>query len=110
MLPSVATEDSMRLVRNAGAVLLSVLAVWSLPARSAHAQGCVLIRQSAPLIGQGMSTDLQPGQWEFSFSTRASTADKHYSLDEEQTQRHTLGTYVVNKQRAYDFALRYQVN
>jgi len=92
------------------AIVVSAFSMVGFSARSARAQGCVLIRQSAPLIGQGMSTDLQPGEWEFSFSTRASTADKHYSLDEEQTQRQTLGTYVVNKQRAYDFALRYQVN
>ncbi len=75
------------------------------------------VRCAARVIGQGMNPDLQPGQWEFSFSTRASTADKHYSLDEEQTQRQTLGTYVVNKQRAYrlrpsvsgQFALRYSI-
>ena len=83
----------MRVVRMAAAVAVSAALVLGLSARSARAQGCVLIRQSAPLIGHGMNPDLQPGQWEFSFSTRASTADKHYSLDEEQTQRQTLGTW-----------------
>jgi hypothetical protein len=78
--------------------------------RSAHAQGCVLIRQNGPLLGQGMSPDLAPGQWEFNFSTRTSTADKHYNGDVEQVQRQTLGTYVLNKQHAYDFALRYQLS
>lgn len=78
--------------------------------RTARAQGCVLIRQNGPLLGQGMSPDLAPGQWEFSFSTRTSTADKHYNGDVEQVQRQTLGTYVLNKQHAYDFALRYQAN
>jgi hypothetical protein len=76
--------------------------------RTLRAQGCVLIRQNGPLLGQGMSPDLLPGEWEFSFSTRNSTADKHYRGDEEQVQRQTLGTYVVNKQHAYDFAIRYQ--
>jgi hypothetical protein len=44
--------------------------------RTARAQGCVLIRQNGPL----------PGQWEFSFSTRTSTADKHYNGDVEQSR------------------------
>ena len=78
--------------------------------RTARAQGCVLIRQNGPLLGQGMSPDLAPGQCEFSFSTRNSTADKHYKGDVEQVQRQELGTYVLNKQHAYDFALRYQAN
>ena len=78
--------------------------------RTARAQGCVLIRQNGPLLGQGMSPDLAPGQFEFSFSTRTSTADKHYNGDVEQVQRQELGTYVLNKQHAYDFALRYQAS
>lgn len=94
--------------KSAVAVLSVVaLGVMGTP-RRAEAQGCVLIRQTGPLFGEGMSPDLQPGQWEFSFSTRASNANKHYKLDVEQTQRHTLGTYVQNNQRAYDFAVRYQ--
>ena len=90
-------------------VYVFVLAVGLMATpRTARAQGCVLIRQNGPLLGQGMSPDLLPGEWEFSFSTRNSTADKHYRGDEEQVQRQTLGTYVVNKQHAYDFAIRYQ--
>ena len=76
--------------------------------RTARAQGCVLIRQNGPLLGQGMSPDLQPGQYEFNFSIRDSTATKHYNGDVEQVQRQTLGTYVKNTQQAYDFSLRYQ--
>ena len=76
--------------------------------RTARAQGCVLIRQNGPLLGQGMSPDLQPGQYEFNFSIRNSTATKHYNGDVEQVQRQTLGTYVKNTQQAYDFSLRYQ--
>jgi hypothetical protein len=98
----------MRHVKSA-LVFVSVLAVGIVAApRSALAQGCVLIRQNGPLLGQGMSPDLLPGEWEFSFSTRNSTADKHYRGDVEQVQRQTLGTYVLNKQHAYDFAIRYQ--
>lgn len=98
----------MRVNARAAAIAASVFVMGVCGARSVSAQGCVLIRQNGPLLGQGMNPDLQPGEWEFDFSTRASTADKHYNLDEEQPQRHAQNTYVVNKQRAYDFALRYQ--
>jgi len=89
--------------------LIALAAIVGTP-RGARAQGCVLIRQNGPLLGQGMSPDLAPGQYEFSFSTRTSTADKHYNGDVEQVQRQTNNTYVVNKQQAYDFALRYQAS
>jgi hypothetical protein len=87
---------------------VSIVAGVVVGPRPARAQGCVLIRQNGPLLGQGMSPDLQAGQYEFSFSTRDSRADKHYNGDVEQVQRQTLGTYVVNTQHAYDFAVRYQ--
>ncbi len=96
--------------KAAVATALVVVAGVMTGPRTARAQGCVLIRQNGPLLGQGMSPDLAPGQWEFSFSTRTSTADKHYNGDVEQVQRQQLGTYVLNKQHAYDFALRYQAS
>ena len=55
--------------------------------QNAYAQGCVLIREAAPVIGSSSSTYLHPGEWQLDISYRDSTADKHYSLDVEQTQR-----------------------
>src|SRR4051794_21200775 len=68
-------------------------------AQNTYAQGCVLIRESAPLFGAATSTYLRPGEWELDLSFRDSTADRHYSLDVEQVQRQALGTNVVNTQR-----------
>jgi len=64
----------------------------------AFAQGCILIRESAPIFGNLASTYLRPGEWEVDLSLRSSTADRHYSLDVYQAQRTALGTYVINKQ------------
>jgi hypothetical protein len=77
--------------------------------RAASAQGCVLIRESAPLFGAASSTYLQPGRWELDISFRDSTADRHYSLDVFQAQRTALGTNVINKQSQTLFSISHAV-
>src|SRR5215468_11606143 len=54
--------------------------------QNAYAQGCVLIREAAPVIGSISSTYIRPGEWQLDVSFRDSTADRHYSLDVEQVQ------------------------
>jgi hypothetical protein len=92
-------------------VRLVCLTVLSLVAadRAAWAQGCVLIRESAPLFGAFSGTYLQPGRWEMDVSVRDSTADRHYSLGVYQEQRTALGTYVINKQQQTLFSLSHAV-
>lgn len=77
---------------------------------NAFAQGCVLIREAAPVIGSSSSTYLRPGEWQLDVSYRDSTATRHYSLDVEQTQRETLGTYVLNTQKQTVFNLNHAIN
>jgi hypothetical protein len=69
----------------------------------------VLIRESAPLFGAASSTYLQPGRWEFDFSVRDSTADRHYSLGVYQAQRQALGTNVINIQRQALFSVSHAI-
>jgi hypothetical protein len=78
-------------------------------ARNASAQGCVLIREAAPVIGSSSSTYLRPGEWQLDVSYRDSTATRHYSLDVEQTQREILGTYVRNTQKQTVFNLNHSL-
>jgi hypothetical protein len=78
-------------------------------AQNASAQGCVLIRQAPPVIGSASSTYLRPGEWQLDISFRDSTADKHYSLDVEQVQRQTLGTFVINTQKSTVFNISHAV-
>lgn|ERR1043166_3477255 len=76
---------------------------------TAYAQGCVLIREAAPVIGAATSTYLRPGEWQLDVSYRDSTATRHYSLDVEQTQRELLGTYVINTQKQTVFNLSHAI-
>lgn len=63
------------------------------------AQGCVLLRESAPVIGAPGTVYLPPGEWDVDVSLRGSTADRHYSRDVFQVQRTLQGTNVINRQR-----------
>jgi hypothetical protein len=95
----------MSIVRTRWALAVLSVASLATTARQAAAQGCILIRESAPVIGSISSTYLRPGEWELDFSLRGSTADRHYSGDVFQAQRTALGTNVVNKQRLAVFNL-----
>jgi len=72
------------------------------------AQGCILLRQTSPLFGTTGSPEQEVGTWNLTFTGRASSADTHYSGTVEQVQRHTDGTYVVNKQHSLTATLSYQ--
>src|SRR3954469_3965096 len=90
----------------AGAAALALIA----SSHTAFAQGCVLIREAAPVIGSVSSTYLRPGEWQLDVSYRDSTATRHFSLDEEQVQRQTLGTYVLNTQKQTVFYVSHAIN
>ena len=79
-------------------------------AQNTYAQGCVLIREAAPVIGSISSTYMRPGEWQLDVSYRDSTAARHYSLDVEQVQRQQLGTNVINTQKQTLFNLSHQIN
>jgi hypothetical protein len=68
----------------------------------------VLIRQTAPVFGADGSPYAQPGEWQVNVSLRNLRSTDHYSLDQEQLQRQTLGTYVINQQHAADLTISYQ--
>src|SRR5215467_12593798 len=77
--------------------------------QNAYAQGCVLIREAAPVIGSISSTYMRPGEWQLDESFRDSTADRHYSLYVEQVQHQLLGTNVINTQKQTLFNISHQI-
>jgi len=87
-----------------GLLCVAILATLA-AGQDAYAQGCVLIREAAPVIGAATSTYLRPGEWQLDVSYRDSTATRHFSLDQEQTQREILGTNVINTQKQTVFNL-----
>ena len=48
-----------------------------------------------------------PGTWRVNVSVRNLTSDDHYRGAHEEEQRHTLGTFVINKQNSVDLSLGY---
>lgn len=85
-------------------------------ATSAAAQGCILLRESAPVIGAPGTVYLPPGEWDLDVTARGSTATRHYSGDVFQAQRTLLGTNVINRQRlltanvTHALTVRFSVN
>jgi hypothetical protein len=65
----------------------------------------VLIRETAPVLGAAGTAYDTPGDWRVNVSVRSLRSDTHYSLDEEQVQRQTLGTNVINRQFATDVTI-----
>jgi copper chaperone CopZ len=61
------------------------------------------------VVGADGSTYTQAGEWNFNMSARALRSTDHYKNDIEQVQRQTLGTYVVNQQRALDLSIGRQM-
>jgi len=59
----------------------------------------VLIRANGPVLGSSNPYS-QAGENQVSLTTRFLNSSDHYNGDVEQVQRQTLGTYVLNKQRA----------
>jgi hypothetical protein len=85
-----------------------------LNSQNSWAQGCIVARQDAPLVGLGCASDgtggfLNPGNWQLSVGFRKQRSHRHFVGTEEQTQRAIAGTEVVNNTYLYDVAVTYAV-
>jgi len=95
--------------RHARALALAV--VFVVTAVHAHAQGCVAIKQ----MGDG-SCSLEglhgtpAGKWDFSASYEYFRSHRHFVGTDEQEQRYTAGSEVVNVVQQMDFSLNYRYN
>jgi hypothetical protein len=94
----------MKIVLSA-AVLSVALLGYAMPAA---AQGCILLRQTAPAFGTVGYPDQEVGVWSLAFTGRSSTADHHYNGTTYQAQRQLLNTYVVNQQNSITMTVSYQ--
>jgi hypothetical protein len=98
-------------MRSRFGVLAATLVASILPglAREAAAQGCILLRQTAPMFGTTDSLGNEAGTWNLTFTGRNSTADHHYNGTVYQVQRQTEQTYVVNRQNSMTATVSYQL-
>jgi hypothetical protein len=97
----------MFMLHKSRAAAFAAIALLGTGVTQAAAQGCILIRESAPVIGSPSTAYLRPGEWDVDLSMRDSTADRHYSGDVFQAQRTALGTNVINKQKQTIVSLNY---
>lgn len=73
----------------------------------ALAQGCVAIRSNG---GYCTMQHLDSSKWQLSVNNRFFKSYKHFIGTDEQKQRQTLGTEVINHQFTTDIALTHQIN
>ena len=98
-------------MRFRSGIAVTTLAASLLPglAPDAAAQGCILLRQTAPMFGTTDSLGNEAGTWNITFTGRNSTADHHYNGTVYQVQRQTEQTYVVNRQNSMTATVSYQL-
>lgn len=73
--------------------------------QKAGAQGCVAIRSNGAACMLSHPDDKNKASWQFSTSLRYFKSFRHFSGTEENKQRLTLGTEVINHQASVDVAL-----
>src|SRR5262245_38609595 len=88
--------------------------------QEASAQGCVVARQSVPVVGPTMMTQSidvcegepwwSPRRWSVATGYRNQHSHRHYVGTVEQTIRAEERTEVNNKVNLLDFAVSYQIN
>src|SRR6185436_160209 len=94
---------------RAKTIAMAALAAALLPAPRAFAQGCILLRQTAPMFGTTGAIDEEVGTWTLTFTGRSSIADTHYSGTVRQVQREIEQTYVVNRQHSVTMTVGHQL-
>jgi hypothetical protein len=101
-----ATTSSSRIV-----VTLALAAVATLlgSAQNAAAQGCLLTRNMAPVLGAQLSPYLQPGEWQIGTNYRQFTADHQYQGTDLSAGVTRLGTQVISKMQYMDLNATYAV-
>jgi hypothetical protein len=73
------------------------------------AQGCILTRNMAPVLGAQLSPYLQQGEWQLGASYRQFTADHQYQGSELSPAVTALGTQVISKMRYMELSGTYAV-
>jgi hypothetical protein len=105
-------KDFKHLPTRLGLVFTAAaLGIFFLP-QDSQAQGCIVARQTTPLAGiqcYGSDGSLDSGHWALGVGFRKQRSHRHFVGTEEQTQRATSGTEVVNNTYLYDVALTYAV-
>jgi thiol-disulfide isomerase/thioredoxin len=93
-----------RTTQIVAAIMATCGATALLPA-GGWAQGCILARQSAPVLGGLESPYLSPNEWQVFATYRTLRADTHFLGTTEDVRRQRRNNFVVNKQQLLDIGL-----
>jgi hypothetical protein len=104
-------ENSVLIVVKRQARAFALAAVFVVSATQAHAQGCVAIKQ----MGDGSCsleglTGPDASKWGISGSYEYFRSHRHFIGTDEQEQRYTAGSEVVNIVQQTDFTIDYRYN
>jgi hypothetical protein len=104
-------EPTLLFVAKRHARALALAAVFVVTAVQAHAQGCVAIKQ----MGDGSCsldglTGPDASKWDTTASYEYFRSHRHFVGTDEQEQRYTAGSQVVNIVQQMDFTLNYRYN
>ena len=108
--PAGASIRSPAMRANPPVIAVCTAMLLAASAGEALAQGCILLRQTAPMFGTTGSLDSEVGSWTITVTGRSSTADKHYRGDVRQFEREHEQTYVVNRQNSMTATVGYQLS
>ncbi len=89
---------------------VAVVGVLLATPQDAAAQGCLLTRNMAPVLGAQLSPYLQPGEWQVGANYRQFTADHQYQGTELNPAVTRLGTQVISKMQYMDVNATYAVS
>jgi hypothetical protein len=104
-------QHTLLLVAKRHAPAFALAAVFVVSATQAHAQGCVAIKQ----MGDGFCsleelTVQASSKWDVSASYEYFRSHRHFVGTDEQEQRYTAGSEVVNVVQQMDLNLNYKFN
>ncbi len=88
-----------------GVIWAAGCGLTALAPTAAKAQGCILARQSAPVVGGLESPYLSPNEWQVFATYRTLRADTHFIGTTEDLTRKRRKNFVVNKQQLLDIGL-----
>src|SRR4051812_46281768 len=96
-------------VKNLSIALLVILSLAA--GQQAAAQGCVAIRSMGGFCSSGTEGHVDSSsKWQLSINNRYFKSYKHFVGTDEQKQRQTAQTEVINHQYTTDLTLFYQVS
>ncbi len=98
----------MRLGR--GDILLAGVFVLGALGAQVQAQGCVCTRQNIPAIGSQGGAYMEGGKWQIFAGFRYFKSDRHFVGKEEQVNRQTEQSEVINWLRIVDVGATYSFN